>query len=156
MAGSEISSLILTITAIILATIITASMFTISYGITNSAERTAELTSNELLQEFKIIHVGVENELSTNFSVFVMNTGEINIFTSYLTVIFNNNFVSYNDTNKSQYWNVTYPATSNPNNYFDPNELIEIQVFLTSAIGSGSHSFVLSSGGYKEEYWFST
>ncbi len=155
MAGSEISSLILTIAAITLATIITVSMFAVSIGISNSIDRTSEKTSNSLLTELTIIHVGYDNSSSTQFNIFIINTGEISISVTNLVLLYDNNFIFYNNNNESQYWILSYNASTSQSNNLNPNQLFEITVFTSASIGLESHSVVLSAGSYSTSYTFS-
>ena len=156
MAGSEISSLILTIAAIALATMITVSMFAISIGVSNSINRTAENSSNDLLTELTVIHVGVDNTSVNNFNVFVLNTGTITISLQDLTLLYDNNYISNKNDSTNLYWSLKLNTGNNQSVQLNPNQLAEITIFLSTEIGTGSHSIIVSLNSFSTTYWFSS
>ena len=158
MADTGISSMILTIAAISIAVLITGAMFTVSVNLSENIERSSNSVTDTMLREFTIIHASNVNSSDENITIFVINTGSISIPRTSLIVLYNSEFVYFNSSDGSHYWQHFWPGQSTPNSYFDPGELLEVVVVLSEGrtFGVGSHTITMSADGYVDEIWFST
>ncbi len=150
--------MILTIAAISIAALISASLLSMTVSISSSVNRASDNMAEALLTEITIIHINKTSDSSTGLLVYVYNTGEMSMHQSVINVFYDGIYVIYNGSSSDHSWSISWPGQSSPNTILDPGELITIQINLPSSqtVGTGSKSVTISVGSFTDEYWFST
>ncbi len=159
MADVGITTGMLTISSILVASLIIGAALGMAYIVSDQIESAAERTANQLKTGVTILTTGEVLSTSQTFMIYVKNTGITRISLFDVDIFFDKH-IAFRDgsTSTNDYsWNVTWLGETGNNNAWDPSETIAINVYLPDGqtVETGVHEVLVTAAGNQDKYQFS-
>ncbi len=141
------AQLIIFIAVVGMAISVSSVLFEVNRRVETGLDEKTEITSNKLLSDIEIVHVGVDSDIY----VYVLNTGDLDLNMNDTSLVVDERWIPGSNVTIT----VVDKATNKDNDYWDPSEIIQMNFSNGSAYSAGRHkAMVIIETGVSDEYKF--